>query len=270
LTQSIVSDRTAKFVLAVDRFAFGVARHWLLYVSVVLGTLVLAPIAAPALMAVGGTGPANVIYTFYSFLCHQLPERSYFLFGPKVSYSLAEIERVRQYDDMLTLRQFIGNNVMGWKVAWSDRMVSLYGGLWIGGLLYALARRRLPRLAPVVWLFLGVLPIFVDGFSHTINDVAAGLSGTGFRDTNAWLQFSTGNVFSATFYAGDALGSFNNLMRNVTGLLFGLLTVWFGFPFIEAAMRDLEYQTRGRLATPRSTRLGFGVSREWVHPEGRQ
>ncbi len=268
MTQSVVSDRTAKFVLGVDQFAFSVARHWLLYLNVVLGVLVLAPFAAPSLMAVGATGPANAIYTFYSFLCHQLPERSYFLFGPKVSYSLAEIARVWKYDDMLTLHQFVGNSAMGWKVAWSDRMVSLYGGLWLGGLLYALGRNRLPRLSQAVWLFLGVLPIFVDGISHTINDVVAGLSGTGFRDTNAWLQFLTGNIFPATLYAGDALGSFNSLARLVTGALFGLLTVWFAYPFIEAAMHDLEHQTRARLATPRATRLGFGVLRESVNPKG--
>ena len=110
MTRSVVSDRTGKFVLGVDRFAFSVAWHWLLYVNIVLGVLVLAPFGAPALMAVGATLPANVIYTFYSFLCHQLPERSYFLFGPRLSYSLAEIGYVWNYDDMLTLRQFIGNS----------------------------------------------------------------------------------------------------------------------------------------------------------------
>lgn len=268
MRQSVVSDRTARFVLHVDRFALDIARHWLLYVNVFLGVLVLAPFAAPALMVAGATTPANIIYTFYSFLCHQLPERSYFLFGPKVSYSLAEIGRVWQYDDMLTLRQFIGNSAMGWKVAWSDRMVSLYGGLWIGGLLYALLRRRLPRLSPIVWLFLGGLPIFLDGISHTINDAVAGLSGTGFRDTNSWLQFLTGNMLPSSFYAGDAFGSFNALARLVTGALFGLLTVWLAYPFVEAAMRDLEYQTRMRLAAPRAARLGFGVPRELIDPEG--
>ncbi len=268
MTQPVVSDRTARFVLRVDRFALHIAWHWLLYVNVVLGVLVLAPFTAPALMAVGAAGPAIMIYTFYSFLCHQLPERSYFLFGPKVSYSLAEIGRVWNYNDLLTLRQFIGNSAMGWKVAWSDRMVSLYGGLWVGGLLYALLRRRRLRLSPIVWLFLGVLPIFVDGISHTINDGLAGLSGAGFRDTNAWLQFLTGNMLPSTFYAGDALGSFNALARLVTGALFGLLTVWLAYPFIEAGMRDLEYQTRTHLAAPRAMRLGFGVARELVKPRG--
>ena len=56
--------------------------------------------------------------------------------------------------------------------------------------------------------------------------------------------------------------------RLATGALFGLLTVWFAYPFVEAAMHDLEDQTRARLASPRATRLGFGVPREWVNPKG--
>ncbi len=56
--------------------------------------------------------------------------------------------------------------------------------------------------------------------------------GNGFRDTNAWLAVLTNNTFPATFYAGDALGSFNSLMRFLTGLLAGLGLVWLAFPFI--------------------------------------
>lgn len=262
MTQTVVSDRTAKLVLTLDRFALNLARHWLLYVSVFFGVFVLAPFAAPALMALGATGPANAIYFFYSFLCHQLPQRSFFLFGPKVSYSLAEIGRVWEYDGILTLRQFIGNSEMGWKVAWSDRMVSMYGGLWLGGILFGLLHRFLPfgirrmlERTPVLWFFAGILPLGVDGLSHMVNDVVAGISGTGFRDTNAWLQFLTGNIFPATFYAGDAVGSFNNLARFVTGGLFGLTTIFFIYPFVESAMLDLKRQTRIRLSSPRAVAL---------------
>ncbi|MDE3089005.1 MAG: DUF2085 domain-containing protein [Chloroflexota bacterium] len=278
MTQTVVSDRTAKLALTVDRFAFDLAQHWLLYVNVLLGISVLAPFAAPALMAIGATAPADAIYFFYGFLCHQLPQRSLFLFGHKASYSLAEISRAWQYDNFLTLRAFIGNEAMGWKVAWSDRMVSMYGSLWIGGLIFALLRRRNPErepaltrgvpkgrgvlLSPPVWLFVGILPMGLDGLSHMINDIVAGLSGTGFRDTNAWLQFLTGNIFPAQFYAGDALGSFNNLARLVTGALFGLTTVLFLYPFIETAMRDMERQARARLASPRAAALGFSQRME--------
>lgn len=180
-----------------------------------------------------------------------------------MSYSLAEIGAVWQYDNILTLRQFVGNSALGWKVAWSDRMVAMYGSLWIGGILFALFRQRHPErsrrtnLSLVAWVYLGVLPMAVDGFSHLANDVVAGISGTGFRDTNAWLQILTGNIFPATFYAGDAVGSFNNLARLVTGVLFGLTTIGFVYPFVETTMRDLERQTRMQLESPRAATLGL-------------
>ncbi len=92
----------------------------------------------------------------------------------------------------------------------------------------------------------------VDGVSHVINDVFAGISGTGFRDTNAWLAFLTGNLFPAKFYADDALGSFNDLARLLTGTLTGLTAVWLLYPYVDSAMQDLtsnaNKQLAGRLA----------------------
>ena len=119
-------------------------------------------------------------------------------------------------------------------------MMSFYGSIWIGALIFALVRKRIRPLSGVLWFFLGILPVGLDGLSHMVNDALAGTSGTGFRDTNGWLQFLTGNVFPAWFYAGDALGSFNSDVRWITGFLFGLTTVWFIFPIIEAGMRDVQ------------------------------
>lgn len=239
MTETAMADRSAKAMFSINRLTLNMARHWLLYVNVALGALFLAPFAAPVFMAWGATGIGNALYAFYGLLCHQLPQRSFFLFGPKVSYTLAEVGRVWSYDDLLTLRAFVGNSAMGWKVAWSDRMVGMYGSLWIGGLLFALFRRRhgdptgKSSLPWQVWLLLAILPMGLDGGTHTLNDILSGLSGTGFRDTNTWLQVLTGNVFPATFYAGDALGSFNDLARLATGALFGFLSVWFIYPFID-------------------------------------
>ena len=255
-----VSDRAARVILAIDRTVLNISRHWLLYTNLFLGVLVLAPFAAPVLMAIGATGPARLIYLIYGLICHQLPQRSYFLFGPKISYSLAEIGRVWNYDGMFSLRAFVGNSAMGWKVAWSDRMISLYGGVWLAGLLYGLLRGRLPRLVPSVWLFFGFTPLAADGLSHVINDALAGLTGTGFRDTNAWLQFLTGNILPAGFYAGDALGSFNSLMRLVTGLSFAILSVWFIYPIVDRSLQDLQRQAGARLASPRAARLGVAAA----------
>ena len=66
--------------------------------------------------------------------------------------------------------------------------------------------------------------------THTVSDCAG--IGQGFRDTNAWLAAITNNSFHASFYAGDALGSFNSMMRFLTGVLAGLGMVWLSFPYI--------------------------------------
>ncbi len=260
IRQPALSDRTVKIILVIDRLALDIAQHWLAYFNLIFGVFVIAPFLAPAFMAIGWTGPAQGIYLFYSLLCHQLPERSFFLYGHKVSYSLAELNRAYPYTDFSELRQIIGNEAMGWKVAWSDRMVALYGSFWVGGLLFAALRRRLPRLSPIAWLFLAIVPMGADGFSHMINDAVAGISGTGFRDTNAWLAFLTGNIFPAAFYAGDALGSFNNLARLVTGTLTGLTTIWLLFPIVDQAMKDVEKSSRKQLASVRATALGMAGS----------
>jgi len=214
-----------------------ISKHWLALFILSFGVLVLMPFLAPLLMKIGVTGPASLLYALYGLLCHQLPQRSLFLFGPKLMYSLAEIRAAWPLGDFHGLRQFIGNPEMGYKVAWSDRMIALYGSLWLGAIIYGLGRKWLKPLPPGVWFTLGFLPLTLDGFSHVINDLVAGTSGFGFRDTNAWLQVLTGNLLPTGFYAGDALGSFNSYMRWLTGILFGLSTVWLLFPLIDRALR---------------------------------
>lgn len=119
---------------------------------------------------------------------------------------------------------------MGWKVAWSDRMVSMFTSLWLFGLMWWPLRRW---LKPLPWwgLVLFLLPMFVDGTSHFISDLLG--IGQGFRDSNIWLATLTKGAFSPGFYAGDAWGSFNSLMRLLTGILFGLGIVWFGLPYLD-------------------------------------
>ena len=120
---------------------------WLTLFGTVLGLYVILPFLAPAFMSMGWNDAGKAIYWIYSFLCHQLPERSYFLFGPNLTYSLSEIQAVwRNTTNPLILRQFIGNSEMGWKVAWSDRMVSMFTSFWIFGLLWYPLRRRFSKL----------------------------------------------------------------------------------------------------------------------------
>ena len=219
------------------------SRHWVLVISLVLGIYVGLPFLAPVFMQIGWDGPARAIYFIYSWLCHQLPERSYFLFGPKISYSLAEVQNTWQNTtNPMILRQFIGNSDMGWKVAWSDRMVSMFTSVWLFGLLWWPLRKG---LKPLPWwgLALFLLPMAVDGTSHLISDLAG--IGQGFRDSNAWLAALTNNTFPASFYAGDAWGSFNAWARLLTGILFGLGIVWFGYPYLDEALSSQAQPAAG-------------------------
>jgi hypothetical protein len=103
--------------------------NWLNIFLVAYGAFVFLPFLAPVFMKWNLSVLGRAIYLAYSFVCHQLPERSLFFFGPKLMYSVEEIQVAWQRTtDPLILRQFVGNPGMGWKVAWSDRMISMYGG----------------------------------------------------------------------------------------------------------------------------------------------
>ncbi len=243
-----MSNQAATIQLAKrsDRFLFWLSAHWLLAFNVVWGAFVIAPWLAPVLMKAGAPGVANGIYWFYQFFCHQLPERSYFLFGPQPMYSLQQVQVVFPATDPSVLRQFVGNADFGFKVAYSDRMVAMYTAFWVASIVFSAIRRRVQPL-PIWGYILMLLPMAIDGGTHFLSDLQAGANfGHGFRDANVWLAQLTNNAFPATFYAGDALGSFNSIMRILTGVLFGLASVWLAWPYAEAAFaearEELEYR----------------------------
>ena len=232
-----------------ERFVHWLSQHWLLAFNIAWGVFVIAPWLAPVLMNIGATGPANVVYFVYQFFCHQLPERSFFLFGPQPMYTVQQIGAVWPTADPNVLRQFVGNADFGWKVAYSDRMVSMYTGFWMASLAYSLVRRRL-RPLPLWGYFLLILPMAVDGTSHFISDLA-GVE-QGFRQTNAWLVQLTGGALPASFYVGNALGSFNSWARLVTGALFGVASVWLAFPYAEAAFFEVREELEAKFAGVKS------------------
>jgi uncharacterized membrane protein len=215
----------------IQRFSEHIHRYWFMWFIVLYGVFVGLPWLAPLLMQIGAVLPGKIIYWAYSFVCHQLPERSFFLFGQKAMYSLAEIQyRYQQTVNPAVLRQYIGDPGAGWKVAWSDRMAAMYTSMFLFALLWWPFRRKI-RSLHLYGLVLLALPMVVDGTSHFISDLS-GLN-QGFRCTNTWLVTLTQNAFPGWFYYGDAIGSFNSWMRLVTGALFGLGVVWFLFPIIE-------------------------------------
>lgn len=214
------------------RFSSWITRHWIVLFGGFVGLYVGLPILAPVFMRLGWTGFGGMIYKLYATQCHQLPQRSFFLFGQKAMYSLNEIQSAWQETaNPFVLRQFLGNPQMGWKIAWSDRMVSMYTSLWMCGLLWWPLRKRITVRLPWWGFAIFLLPLAIDGLTHFVSDLA-GL-GQGFRDMNTWLSILTGNTYPAEFYAGDALGSFNSWMRLLSGVLFGIGVVWYAFPYLD-------------------------------------
>ena len=125
---------------------------------------------------------------------------------------------------------------MGYKVAWSDRMVSMYTSIPIAAALWPLVRRRLSPL-PIWGFLLLALPMLLDGGSHLFSDLSS--IGQGFRYDNLWLARLTAGSLPASFYAGDALGSFNSWMRILTGMIFGAALVWAVFPQLDTSLAEV-------------------------------
>src|SRR3972149_6629791 len=100
LVSTLTTDKTAvprrSAAITANLFVLWFSKHWLLVITALLGLYVGLPWLAPVFMRMGWTRAGDVIYAIYSTQCHQLPQRSYFLFGPKIRYSLQEIQAVWQ------------------------------------------------------------------------------------------------------------------------------------------------------------------------------
>lgn len=195
-------------------------RHWLVLFLTPTLIFVTLPFLAPFAMYWGWTTLGELLYILYSPFCHQLPQRSFFFFGEKLTYTYAEILTAYPYTDPWQLRHFIGSEPMGYKVAWSDRMISFYFMTPVFALLYPMMQRFGRKLKPIpFWvMLLLIVPITLDGMTHLFSDVLFGISAGGFRDTNDWLVQLTNNAFPG-FYVGDHYGTFNWWMRIITGVM---------------------------------------------------
>lgn len=205
-------DRVSRMA---DRVVLAISRHWVALFGLVLFVYVGLPVLAPVLMQLGLPGPARAIYLVYSPACHQLPDRSYFLFGPQRVYTLEELEsaNVLPGSGLLERRRYIGDETMGWKVALCERDVAIYGAMLIAGIIFALLRGRVRRL-PLPLFVLFVIPIAVDGLSQLF----------GLRTSN-WL------------------------LRTITGALFGVGVVWLVYPYIQESMDDIRISIEKKLGS---------------------
>lgn len=198
--------------------------HWVLVWLVIFTAFNILPWLAPVFMQVGLTPLADLIYGMYGLISHQFAHRSYFLFGEQMMYTLSELP-VELTGDFGTegdaLRAIIGDETLGYKIAWSDRLVNLFGGGLVTAYLYALLHRfgKAPRL-PLILMMLLVTPLIIDGTTHVMSE-ADGLADS-WRYYNRWLVLPTGGALGGSFYIGDSIGSFNWWMRLLTGVLAGI------------------------------------------------
>ena len=88
-------------------------------------------VVAPLLLSNGFSAAASPVYSFFSYICHQMPERSLHLFGHQMAVC--------------------------------SRCFGVYFGLLAGILVYPLWR-PIDEVEPIprVWLFLSLVPISID------------------------------------------------------------------------------------------------------------
>ena len=219
-----------------NKLLYAISRRWLLIFNLLVLLYVGLPFLAPVLLRAGVERPARWIYSIYSPLCHQLPYRSWFLFGEQPAYplDLAGVEGTTFEDisaippgDLRVVRTFTGDANIGYKVALCERDVAIYGSILLGGLLFGLLRRRLKPMSIWLWFLVGIVPIAIDGTSQLLSVFP--LFGFGMRESTP-------------------------LLRTLTGMLFGLSNVWLAYPYVEEAMQETRTLVAAKLAA--SAELG--------------
>jgi uncharacterized membrane protein len=213
-----------------DEISHWFSKHSLAIFNILVFMYVGIPFLAPIMMKAGADKPAAVIYRVYGFVCHQLAFRSWFLFGDQIAYPREEagVDYMVSYEqatgldgnDLLSARAFIGNPELGYKVALCQRDVAIYGGILIFGILFAVLGRRIKSLHVVIWILIGILPIAVDGLSQLLSQPPLNL--IPYRESTP-------------------------LLRTITGFLFGFLTAWFGYPYVEESMSENRKYLNGKL-----------------------
>jgi uncharacterized membrane protein len=167
-------------------------------------------------------------------VCHQLAFRSLYLFGEQFYYpraaagvkGLKTLSQATGLDEgsepasLIAARLFVGNEIVGYKVALCQRDVGIYGGILLFGLLFSLTNRRLKAIPWYAWIIVGIIPIAVDGLSQLLSQPP--LSFWTFRESTPTLRLLTGGSF-------------------------GFFTAWFGYPMVEESMADTRKIMSNRL-----------------------
>ncbi len=230
-----VSSSKRNLVLSIDRKILWLSKHWLAALNVFMALFVGLPFLAPILLANGYTAPANLIYSLYRAICHQLPSHSYF--------------------------------IMGEQMAFCQRDTAIYGSLLLGGLVFGLIRHHL-RPLPLRWYVFFLVPIALDGGMQlaslwlemgipmsllwAIGLIALGLISALLRhfhylSWHSYLFFAFGPL-ALLYLQYTGFYQSNWLLRSLTGFIFSFGTIWFAYPYLEESFRDIHQQLTLKLA----------------------
>ena len=234
-------------VIFLNRLILGFSKSWAAWIAGFMLLYSGLPFMAPIAMHFGWTPVADTIYTVYGPLCHQFAFRSWFLFGDELTYprELAHLsgptfESFASQDpsfsgiDVTTLnpaliqaaKNFRGNERMGWKVAFCERDVAIYGSIALCALLFIFVSRskvKVPYLPLWAYVAFGILPMLADGGSQYLGNLQA-----------IGLDFGVARESSP-------------LLRVLTGTLFGIANSWLAFPYLEVSMKETRELIEAKL-----------------------
>ncbi len=241
--QNSLTDAQLRKVMRSNRRVLWLSTHWL---WIAVGFLVVytgLALTPPFLMKAGLTGPANVIYTIYKPMCHQFAFRSLFLFGEQLTYprEAAGVGHTHSFETyasrdphfadlnisqwsaelQLRARSFNGNEEMGYKAALCERDLAIYGTMVLMGLAFSRVRHWLRPAPLLLYFFVGIVPLGLDGFSQMFS----------YPPFEFWPVRETIPVF-----------------RFMTGALFGAMNVWLAFPYLESSMREAAEAMREKIS----------------------
>lgn len=119
------------------KLAYFLIRHWLAVLIIMVVLYIIPIVGAPYLMATGNQtlqSIAGVIMLIYKTTCHQLPERTLFIFGYQMTVCA--------------------------------RCFAIYIGALIGCLAFIPLRKKLKIWNIIYFIIFGCVPMAIDGFSQ--------------------------------------------------------------------------------------------------------
>jgi uncharacterized membrane protein len=153
-----------------QRFGEFLLNYWAHIITAVLGLLVATALSIPFLSYFGLDAIAKPLFFSLHFVCAQIPSHSFYIFGHQLGLC--------------------------------ERNFSIYTSMFIGSLIFALSKKRLPGIPWWIWVLM-ILPMALDGITQMF----------GLREST-WV------------------------LRVITGTLFGLGNIWFVLPLIQKTLDE--------------------------------